>query len=260
MSELSGTSSISMVPYDVLREIFIHCLPRYPLKEQQPNLTIAPLLFCRICSFWRAVALASPILWSHLSYRLTTYHFGSEIKLVKNDVEFLRWWRKNQRPTRAPFLRLSAVHKSNPWQRNIYQKLAKGGEWAEEGMSFLLEYVVFAQYLVLDSFYWGRIKRRIEAGFPFVFPNLHTVAKFESAKTDFFYQAQSLIRTPTLRRLIINNDVLQPDTHIHIPIFCSTLTHISLHAIVLTLEIWFSLICGVPNLEWGYIDITELYE
>ncbi|KAF8177683.1 hypothetical protein BJ912DRAFT_810716, partial [Pholiota molesta] len=54
---------IKQIPYDVLVEIFVHCLPKYPLRNRQPNTTVAPMLLCQVCSSWRMVALTSPTLW-----------------------------------------------------------------------------------------------------------------------------------------------------------------------------------------------------
>ncbi|KAF8180600.1 hypothetical protein BJ912DRAFT_980896, partial [Pholiota molesta] len=73
-SKHSRRNPISGVPYDVLREIFLHCLPRHRLEIRQPNTTIAPMLLCQICSSWRTVALTSPTLWSHLSYHVHLHH------------------------------------------------------------------------------------------------------------------------------------------------------------------------------------------
>jgi hypothetical protein len=111
---LASASSLSPsrnVFYDVLREIFFHCLPERPLDEFQPNTNIAPILLCHVCSSWRAVALSSPFLWSHLHIKLPLIwdfdddsHENSELVLVRDfealacDIEFMRWWRT------APFL------------------------------------------------------------------------------------------------------------------------------------------------------------
>ncbi|KAF8189044.1 hypothetical protein BJ912DRAFT_801809, partial [Pholiota molesta] len=54
---------ISSLPYEILLEIFIHCLPGYSLLQQQPSTTSAPILLCHICSSWRRLAQASSTLW-----------------------------------------------------------------------------------------------------------------------------------------------------------------------------------------------------
>ncbi|KAF7346539.1 hypothetical protein MSAN_01882000 [Mycena sanguinolenta] len=52
------------LPPDILREIFVACLPteRNAVMSAQE----APLLLCRICSAWRTIALSSPRLWASL--------------------------------------------------------------------------------------------------------------------------------------------------------------------------------------------------
>lgn len=50
------------LPDDVLREIFFRCLPTDGNAILYPN--TPPLIFTRICSHWRQVALTTPVLWS----------------------------------------------------------------------------------------------------------------------------------------------------------------------------------------------------
>ncbi|KAF9472497.1 hypothetical protein BDN70DRAFT_774326, partial [Pholiota conissans] len=49
------------LPHDVLREIFIFCLP----EDHLPTLSRddAPVLLTRICSAWKGIALTTPRLW-----------------------------------------------------------------------------------------------------------------------------------------------------------------------------------------------------
>ncbi|KAF8175348.1 hypothetical protein BJ912DRAFT_1147181 [Pholiota molesta] len=251
----SPRNSISRIPNAVLREIFNHCRPHYPLKAQQPSTRIAPLLLCRICSSWRTVALASTALWSHLTYCLTVCG-DDETELIKDDVEFIRWWRNNQGTTVAPYLRFSVKTKK---RREIKQELSA------DGMGFVLEYIMSAQYLELDAFYWERIQERIEAGDVFGFPHLHTLAKSQRDEDELFcfHQVQDLLQThtaPVLRRLFVKSDELHPSegASIQLPALWSTLTHLSLHDLELSLDIWFTVTRAVPNLEWAYIDIARL--
>ncbi|KAJ6504723.1 hypothetical protein C8R47DRAFT_156240 [Mycena vitilis] len=57
-------SPMRQLPSDVIREIFMACVP----SEENPVLSIqtAPLLLGRICSQWRAIALSTPRLWSSI--------------------------------------------------------------------------------------------------------------------------------------------------------------------------------------------------
>ncbi|KAF7376695.1 hypothetical protein MSAN_00086500 [Mycena sanguinolenta] len=51
------------LPPDIVREIFVACLPStYAVMSVQE----APLVLCRICSAWRTIALSTPRLWSSL--------------------------------------------------------------------------------------------------------------------------------------------------------------------------------------------------
>ncbi|KAJ7830516.1 hypothetical protein B0H14DRAFT_2201338, partial [Mycena olivaceomarginata] len=52
------------LPPDIVREIFVACLPtdRNAVMSAQE----APLLLCRICSAWRTIALSTPRLWASL--------------------------------------------------------------------------------------------------------------------------------------------------------------------------------------------------
>ncbi|KAE9400643.1 hypothetical protein BT96DRAFT_818902, partial [Gymnopus androsaceus JB14] len=54
-------SPMRRLPAEVLSEIFFHCLPtdRNPVR----SIKEAPLLFTRVCSRWRSIALESPRLW-----------------------------------------------------------------------------------------------------------------------------------------------------------------------------------------------------
>ncbi|KAJ7646486.1 hypothetical protein FB45DRAFT_820959, partial [Roridomyces roridus] len=55
------------LPEDIIREIFVACLPG---AAPQMSPREAPLLLCRICSGWRKIALATPALWASLEVSL----------------------------------------------------------------------------------------------------------------------------------------------------------------------------------------------
>lgn len=56
------TSSIRLLPQEILLEIFVHCLP----KDHNAFMSSheAPLLLGRICSRWRSISLSAPKLWT----------------------------------------------------------------------------------------------------------------------------------------------------------------------------------------------------
>ncbi|KAJ7131586.1 hypothetical protein C8R43DRAFT_957077 [Mycena crocata] len=69
-------SPVRRPPDDVVQAIFLACLPsrRNAVMSAQE----APLLLCRVCSMWRALALATPRLWAslhiHLGFILDDHH------------------------------------------------------------------------------------------------------------------------------------------------------------------------------------------
>ncbi|KAJ7153889.1 hypothetical protein C8R43DRAFT_1001434 [Mycena crocata] len=59
---------IRRLPDDIVQEVFLACLPRHRNAAMSPE--EAPLLLCRICSVWRALALATPMLWASLHVQI----------------------------------------------------------------------------------------------------------------------------------------------------------------------------------------------
>ncbi|KAF8164081.1 hypothetical protein BJ912DRAFT_864238, partial [Pholiota molesta] len=88
---------IGRIPCEIVREIFIHCLPHHYLDSDlihtQPNAMVAPMLLCQICSSWRQIALEYPALWSHLAFSLAIINDSFSSALVlKRQLEFLSFW------------------------------------------------------------------------------------------------------------------------------------------------------------------------
>ncbi|KAF8187802.1 hypothetical protein BJ912DRAFT_969724, partial [Pholiota molesta] len=257
-------SPIIRLPYDILQEIFAHCLPQYPLLRRQPSTTTAPILLCRICSSWRRLVLASPTLWKHLSYGFSdvdesvpavdsdsgSFKFGRRIQFLEREIEFIQWWRMRQGQI-APFLSFDIEECDC---RSLDLKLTS------DSMPFLLEYISSAQYLELGLFFWDLIQQTIQAGHQLVFPNLHTVLlerTYSSKDSQAFYRIQSDLPAhafPTLRRLSISE--VAPANDFAIPAHWSTLTHISLNSISISLDFWLSFIRAVPNIQWGSFAIA----
>ncbi|KAF7376697.1 hypothetical protein MSAN_00086700 [Mycena sanguinolenta] len=61
------------LPADIIREIFIACLPTS--RNAVMSAREAPLLLCRICSAWRRIALSAPRLWAslHVPFRFVIF-------------------------------------------------------------------------------------------------------------------------------------------------------------------------------------------
>ncbi|KAF9479257.1 hypothetical protein BDN70DRAFT_879019 [Pholiota conissans] len=249
-------SSISSVPYDVLKEIFVHCLPKNPFDDRQPNTKIAPMLLCQVCSSWRTVAFASVSLWSHLYFCLAfsptdssnpdSLNFG----ILKNhwQFQFLLWWRKNQGILR-PSLRIDSQFEV-PHLEDCHLDSSE--------MASLFEYITSAQYLELDSAYWRIIEARIHRGDRVEFPNLHTLFNY-SSQFEAFYSVQSLVQNhsaSSLRKLYI--DYNAPPHDFTMPGYWGTLTHIflSIDDLVIPFQSWFTLLRGVPELQWGYFGFS----
>ncbi|KAJ7077466.1 hypothetical protein C8R43DRAFT_1083431 [Mycena crocata] len=57
-------SPVRRLPDDLLQDIFLACLPTHRDAVMSPR--EPPLVLCQICSFWRALALATPTLWASL--------------------------------------------------------------------------------------------------------------------------------------------------------------------------------------------------
>ncbi|KAL0573819.1 hypothetical protein V5O48_008127 [Marasmius crinis-equi] len=62
------TSSVRRLPDEVLKEIFIQCLPDYHLPTR--DLDEAPLLLTTVTNSWRQVALSTPALWNRIYIHL----------------------------------------------------------------------------------------------------------------------------------------------------------------------------------------------
>lgn len=63
---------IRQLPLEILGEIFTLCLPPMMTKHRARSLCRreAPLLLCRVCSFWRNAAINTPHLWKQLEFRI----------------------------------------------------------------------------------------------------------------------------------------------------------------------------------------------
>ncbi|KAJ7042932.1 hypothetical protein C8F04DRAFT_1075311 [Mycena alexandri] len=79
---------ITTLPPEILAEIFLDFLPRYP---GFPPCTgrLSPLLLCRICREWRMVALSTPTLWRAIS---VDFFVNDTDGLVIQKLELLENW------------------------------------------------------------------------------------------------------------------------------------------------------------------------
>ncbi|KAJ7158027.1 hypothetical protein C8R43DRAFT_854891, partial [Mycena crocata] len=63
-AHLALLSPARRLPEDIIRAIFIACLPSTHNAVVSP--AASPLLLCQICSAWRDLALSTPQLWASL--------------------------------------------------------------------------------------------------------------------------------------------------------------------------------------------------
>ncbi|KAF9534041.1 hypothetical protein CPB83DRAFT_845002 [Crepidotus variabilis] len=72
-------SPIRQVPEDILREIFVRCLPQ---DHSAPmHSTYTPILLLRICSKWREIAISTPQLWASIHIPIphaTPYYYSQD--------------------------------------------------------------------------------------------------------------------------------------------------------------------------------------
>ncbi|KAJ7592523.1 hypothetical protein C8J56DRAFT_478909 [Mycena floridula] len=62
---------IRRLPEDMLREIFVSCLPYN--KAMAPVITDAPLLLGRVCRSWRELSLSTPALWASIHVQFSPF-------------------------------------------------------------------------------------------------------------------------------------------------------------------------------------------
>ncbi|KAF8175460.1 hypothetical protein K438DRAFT_2022889 [Mycena galopus ATCC 62051] len=81
-----GPSPISTLPPEILAEIFLNFLPIYPDFPPYTG-TLSPLVLCRVCRHWRAIALSTPALWKAISVALRD---PDDFQIEK--IELLKTW------------------------------------------------------------------------------------------------------------------------------------------------------------------------
>ncbi|KAK7065015.1 hypothetical protein R3P38DRAFT_2827554 [Favolaschia claudopus] len=79
-------SPLRLTPDDILREIFVACLPT--LHNALMDTNQAPLIFGRICRRWRVVAHSTPMLWSSVYVPLTT---SADISISSISAALKHW-------------------------------------------------------------------------------------------------------------------------------------------------------------------------
>jgi len=115
------------VPIEILTEIFLFCIPDDPLNHRQPDTTIAPMLLCQVCSYWRRVALNTPVLWVYLYHacKISDKIIKHELKTCYRsvDVQFLAWWTRILRNTPLVFRFDISRSKMVPYQPLVEKRI-----------------------------------------------------------------------------------------------------------------------------------------
>jgi hypothetical protein len=74
-------SSVRRIPPEIWGAIFLQCLSQGSFSV--PDVSKAPLLFGRVCGFWRRISVSTPALWSTLSVDFTTRSWASSESLIR---------------------------------------------------------------------------------------------------------------------------------------------------------------------------------
>ncbi|KAJ7111848.1 hypothetical protein C8R44DRAFT_711441 [Mycena epipterygia] len=85
-AHLAVVSPARRLPEDVVRDIFVACLPSHRNPIMAPD--ESPMLLCQICSAWRNVALSTPRLWTSVHIVIPTQ------PKVQALLEYLTIWLK----------------------------------------------------------------------------------------------------------------------------------------------------------------------
>ncbi|KAH9476846.1 hypothetical protein JR316_0010762 [Psilocybe cubensis] len=259
-------------PSDVLIEIFRECIE--PLKYEQPNTTVAPMLLCQVCSYWRYVALGAPQLWDSLYHtcKIIPPKEHTESSVLKNcirakDVRFLQWWCKNL-GTKSSQLRLrldwSHVARKSKHPELGVNEDSDQAPHPEEQCQLFESLISSAKYLDLDPSYvtvlsnWTSLR-------PFSFPNLNTlVMRHDTCTTrrqGTLYRGVLAVPMNAAHTRPIQQLYLEafrfPDSKSLAAFNWIHLTHASLLHIHIPLPVWHHLIRCLTSMQSGFFQICS---
>jgi hypothetical protein len=257
---------INDLPIEILCEIFSRSVDQSSARVlMQPNTQIAPMLLCQVCAAWRALVLSTPPLWSHLRFELPLnwhsngrpYTWDREAFLRR--LEWLRWWRGNLALI-APYLQIELRRGDNSHNRL--------GRLSKPTSVFLLELMSSAQYLSVGRLYRYLVQRRREAGYVVrIHPRAHTIVSTLDPRSDFDetdsynqYLTSVLTQTrSTLRHVVVENiGKLRPHEFENPLNNWSTLTHLSIHPVIMHLNAWSAFIRSLNALQSGSFSLRLL--
>ncbi|KAF9473367.1 hypothetical protein BDN70DRAFT_925199 [Pholiota conissans] len=272
-TSLAIEGPINSLPYDVLSDIFTYCtvqfIPSIYLDTRRKWTKLTPITLSHISSFWRMVALNTPLLWSRLYYRFTvvTMNNGSataelyERHFLQSDIDFIRWWKGNHKSI-APFLAfdIKYIGQVNATQAHLLAR--------DDDLDFILRYLATSKHLQVDDLFWRKFRKWIELGNQVVLPNLHTLIHQPENR---YYEDNDFLQSHTriglssdptaifpLRRLCLHDATFELEETS--PVHWSSLVEISFDDIYdVDLQYWNSLIRPLQHLRWGFFTFSSIY-
>ncbi|KAJ7062329.1 hypothetical protein C8F01DRAFT_1137178 [Mycena amicta] len=155
-------SPIRRVPLDILSEIFISCLPTE--RNCVMSAGEAPILLGHICSYWREIALSTPLLWASL-------HF---VDPSSNSASTNAWRQKAQQRLDAAIIWLGrsgqcplSISVHGPGDDSPGAPTPPPGDQLEEGPTFL-----FLQALLPFASQWTHLQFTMPQGNLMLFKSL----------------------------------------------------------------------------------------
>ncbi|KAF9472914.1 hypothetical protein BDN70DRAFT_937821 [Pholiota conissans] len=249
---MASLSPIDKLPYDALREIFMHCVPTYSTYPYIFNniFKTTPLILSHVCSSWRVVANTSPQLWCYVSQMVAVQYRHGRWMVLKRHIDLIRLWR-SKHGSLFPFIHMD-VRGPYPFEEEQL--------FDEDEFSFILEYLASAQYLFVSATIWHQMATR-----KITCPNLFTVvlhsdgpsSEYRDIISDF-HSVMGLTVTHPLQRLSVHGLYFHPDWVLLSPGEWSSLTHVALWDIVISLHFWFDFVRTVPALRWAYLSIYRI--
>ncbi|KAF8179841.1 hypothetical protein BJ912DRAFT_1127914 [Pholiota molesta] len=175
--------------------------------------------------------------WSHLRYRLPIRweDEGNPSPGARNlppGYGFLRWWRENQDTRSKIKINFS------PWNDEVF-----GSDDNDDGTYSRPDYEEDDEPNFNDEEYDESRQSLNEED------DNELISIHKPILVPFHIP-------PTLQRLCIKYVEFElPDTSLNAFTSWSRLTHLSLHDMFMLPDVWYSLIRGLPNLQWGYFNV-----
>ncbi|KAF9476086.1 hypothetical protein BDN70DRAFT_923529 [Pholiota conissans] len=238
---------INSLPTEMLGEIFVRCLPDYPLEVRQPDPTTAPILLCHVCSLWRTIVFGTPSLWTCLYVLLPIRRLDSkhpttwDPKHLLAMVEFMEWWRVRQ----GSDLGTTSICIKFPQEQDAFSEPV-----AEDVIKFIARCISSAKHIDIAHGFYFRLL--LEAGLEFLNPrpNILIVNCGEKLNEHFMYIMPFEVNIPsTVRRLSIQIGSMPASYD------WSFLSHLSL-GVGIDSKIWHALIRGLLNLHYGDFHVA----